>query len=79
MIIGGILFFSLVIYFCWVSGCSLIIKGIVSTLAAWFLGLVLDANIPFGRLPGFTCFRILFPILTMGTFLLISNSKKNGS
>ncbi len=36
------------------------------TLAAWFVGLVLDANIDFGEPKGFLCLRMLLPILAMG-------------
>ena len=44
-------------------------KAIVFTLAAWFIGLFLDANIPFEP-NGYLCLRILFPILTMGICIL---------
>ena len=40
------------------------------TLAAWFVGLFMDANIDFGDPQGFLCFRILFPILAMGSCIL---------
>ena len=43
-----------------------------STLAAWFLGLLLDANIDFGDPVGFLSLRILFPILAMGLCILKS-------
>ncbi len=43
----------------------------VSTLAAWAVGLLLDANIGFGP-EGFLCFRILLPILAMGLCILHS-------
>lgn len=46
------------------------ITAILSTLAAWFVGLVLDANIDFGDPMGFLCFRVLFPILAMGICIL---------
>jgi len=54
--------------------------AILSTLAAWFVGLVLDANIDFGDPVGFLSFRILFPIIAMGLCILknindIKNSK----
>jgi hypothetical protein len=48
------------------------IKAILFTLAAWFVGLVLDANIDFDP-QGFLCLRILFPILVMGSVVLLSN------
>ena len=44
--------------------------AIFSTLAAWFVGLLLDANIDFGDPVGFLSFRILFPILAMGLCIL---------
>lgn len=52
------------------------VKAIVSTLAAWFVGLVLDANIDFGDTWGFLCLRVLFPILAMG-FCILSAIKKD--
>ena len=54
-------------------------KAILSTLAAWFGGLVLDANIDFGDPVGFLSFRILFPIITMGLCILknINDIKKD--
>jgi len=44
--------------------------AIFSTLAAWFVGLLLDANIDFGDPVGFLSFRILLPILAMGLCIL---------
>jgi len=54
-------------------------KAILSTLAAWFGGLVLDANIDFGDPVGFLSFRILFPIIAMGLCILknINDIKKD--
>ena len=40
--------------------------AILSTLGAWVLGLVLDANIGFSPL-GFLELRILLPVLAMGS------------
>ena len=53
--------------------------AILSTLAAWFVGLVLDANIDFGDPVGFLSFRILFPIIAMGLCILksINDIKKD--
>ena len=53
--------------------------AILSTLAAWFVGLVLDANIDFGDPVGFLSFRILFPIIDMGLCILksINDIKKD--
>ena len=53
--------------------------AILSTLAAWFVGLVLDANIDLGDPLGFTSFRILFPIIAMGLCILknINDIKKD--
>ena len=51
--------------------------AIISTIAAWFVGLVLDANI--GSKPeGFLLLRVLFPILAMGLCILkaVKDSKK---
>ena len=54
-------------------------KAILSTFAAWFGGLVLDANIDFGDPVGFLSFRILFPIIAMGLCILknINDIKKD--
>ena len=46
--------------------------AILSTLVAWFVGLLLDANIDFGDPVGFLSLRILFPILAMGLCILKS-------
>lgn len=46
------------------------ITAITATLFAWFVGLVLDANIGFGDPAGFLSFRILLPILAMGLCIL---------
>ncbi len=52
--------------------------AIISTLAAWFIGLVLDANLPFEP-TGFLCLRVLLPVLVMGAFILaaVHNQKKD--
>jgi len=36
---------------------------IVATLIAWFVGLLIDANLDFGDPQGFLCLRVLLPIL----------------
>lgn len=46
------------------------IKAIVFTLVAWFVGLLLDANIDLGEPQGFLCLRVLFPVLVMGLCVL---------
>lgn len=46
---------------------SVYLIAITATLSAWFIGLVLDANIHLG-LDG--AFRILLPILAMGLCIL---------
>ncbi len=53
------------------------LAAILSTIAAWFMGLFLDANLQLGDPLGFTSFRILFPILTMGIFILKAVNRKN--
>lgn len=52
--------------------------AIISTLVAWFIGLVLDANIDFGDPLGFLCFRVLFPVLAMELCILkaLKNNEK---
>ncbi len=46
------------------------------TIVAWFIGLVVDANIDFGDPQGFLCLRVLLPILAMGLCIL-KNLKGN--
>ena len=53
------------------------LKTTIFTIIAWFIGLILDANIPFGDPMGFLGLRNLFPILVMG--LCILHEVKNGS
>ena len=52
------------------------LKAVVSTLAAWFVGLVADANIHLGDPRGFPCLRVLFPVLAMGLCILSELKKK---
>lgn len=40
------------------------------TVGAWFVGLLLDANIDFGDPVGFLSFRTLLPTLAMGLCVL---------
>lgn len=47
------------------------IKATLFTLAAWFVGLVADANIDFNP-RGFLCLRLLLPIIVMGLCILKS-------
>ena len=52
-------------------------KSTVITLAAWFVGLLIDANLDFGDPQGFLCLRVLFPILAMGLCVIKTiNNKK---
>lgn len=53
------------------------IAAVLSTIFAWFVGLVLDANLDLGDPMGFGSFRILFPILVMGVFILKAINKKD--
>lgn len=53
------------------------LKATVLTIAGWFIGMVLDANIDFGDPMGFLGLRILFPILAMGLCIL-HELKRNG-
>lgn len=54
------------------------IVAAISTLAAWIIGLFLDANIGFNP-QGFLCLRILLPVLAMGICILrgIKENKDN--
>lgn len=53
------------------------LKATLVTIAGWFIGLLLDANIDFGDPMGFLSLRILFPILAMG--LCILHDLRHGS
>lgn len=46
-----------------------LLSSFILTLAAWGVGLVLDANIG-SNPPGFLCLRVLFPVLVMGLCIL---------
>ena len=51
--------------------------SVLATLAAWFLGIVLDANLKFGfGQAGWLELRILLPILVMGAFIVHMLDKK---
>ena len=54
------------------------LKATLVTIAGWFIGMVLDANIDFGDPMGFLSLRILFPILAMGLCILraVKNPKE---
>ena len=54
---------------------AIYLTAITATLSAWFLGLILDANIDFGEPKGFLSFRILLPILAMGICILNTITK----
>lgn len=45
------------------------LTAVTATLSAWFIGLILDANLDFGP-DGFLSLRILLPILVMGLCIL---------
>lgn len=45
------------------------LSAVIATLCAWFIGLILDANIRFEPV-GFLYLRVLFPILAMGVCIL---------
>ena len=45
------------------------LSALILTVAAWGVGLVLDANIG-SNPPGFLCLRVLFPVLVMGLCIL---------
>ena len=52
------------------------VLAVLVSAASWFAGLVLDANIKLGEPLGFTNFRILFPMLVMGAFIIRAIEKK---
>lgn len=45
------------------------LTAITVTVSAWFIGLILDANIGFEPV-GFLSLRLLFPVLAMGLYIL---------
>ena len=52
------------------------ISAVVLTIIAWLIGLILDANVSQDML-GFLELRTLFPILTMGVFILKAINDRN--
>lgn len=48
--------------------------AIISTIAAYIVGLVADANIMYSD-GGFLMLRVLLPVLTMGIFVLKGKGK----
>lgn len=55
---------------------NMYISAVIATIVAWFIGLVVDANVSQDML-GFLELRTLFPILTMGVFILKAINDKN--
>lgn len=53
------------------------LTAILSTLAAWFVGLFIDVNLDVGDPRGFLCLRVLFPILVMGICVLRAINRKD--
>lgn len=53
------------------------LTAILSTLAAWFVGLFIDVNLDVGDPRGFLCLRALFPILAMGICVLRAINRKD--
>lgn len=45
------------------------LTAVTATLSAWFIGVILDANIDFEP-RGFLAFRVLLPVLVMGLCIL---------
>lgn len=52
------------------------VTTLLCTLAAWFVGLLIDVNLDFGDPQGFLCLRILFPMLAMGVCILAMSGKE---
>lgn len=52
------------------------IGAVISTITAWFVGLVLDANVSQDMI-GFLELRTLLPVLTMGLYILKAINNKN--
>ena len=51
------------------------LKAIIATLAAWFVGLLIDVNLGSGDWQ-ILCLRVLFPVLAMGLCILSELKKK---
>ena len=51
------------------------LKAIISTLAAWFVGLLIDVNLGSGDWQ-LLCLRVLLPVLAMGLCILSELKKK---
>lgn len=47
------------------------------TIVAWFIGLLIDVNFGSGEYVGIFNFTTLFPLLTMGGFILHAIDKKD--
>ncbi len=50
-------------------------EKIAFTIIAWFIGLIIDANFGSGDYVGIFNFTTLFPLLTMGAFILYATDK----
>lgn len=50
------------------------LTAILSTLAAWLVGLVIDANL--FQPTGFLCLRVVLPVIVMGAFILAAVKKQ---
>jgi len=53
------------------------VLAVLTSAASWFAGLILDVNIRLGEPLGFTNFRILFPVLVMGAFIINAIEKRD--
>lgn len=51
------------------------LKAIIATLAAWFVGLLIDVNLGSGDWQ-ILCLRVLLPVLAMGLCILSELKKK---
>ncbi len=52
------------------------ISAVITTLVSWFVGLLLEAYIGFEPI-GILELRIIFPVLTMGVFILKAINDKS--
>lgn len=50
------------------------VTAVLSTLAAWIVGLLIDANL--FQPTGFLCLRVVLPVIVMGAFLLAAIHKQ---
>lgn len=54
------------------------LSTVAFSLAAWFVGMLIDANLDFGDPQGFLCLRILFPMIVLTLCVMKAINDKKG-